>query len=788
MHLPECIGRASQHSIRIFTLKKMKRGLRSRLEATKTETQRLNSDLNDHYATDREELQRCRTRAYNIAYNHESEHYRRKLSRLERNRSRASTETSPIAAATDRLTIKTEGLSEAEKRVLSRGPKFALAAGVTEDTEEICRTAFARFAYQYRWGVTRDARNSSPENNSNLPSYPRSSEINMPPPMDRDTEDRLRRVFSSLMTTVRSLPKRRKWSNLPQIEATAIRGLRSKPVALMPSDKGGEFCAIDADTYKSLGRSHLADATTYRPIPRMTAKTVEAKINRTWKTICRERGVPTRCERSFTSSSTRLATFHHVIKTHKAGTQLKIRPIVASRDSPTERITWLLNHILSPLLKDVPTHMPDSNHLMTALVNTAPQVLSEHQHQCSLDVEALYTSVPVNEAVAAVQHKLELQRGGGSPDPLQTEDVVRLLREVLRLAYFHFDGQVYLQTSGLPMGCAVSGIVAILFLETIERRALSQFARCPLFFRYVDDCYAVVKDAAAANELQAIFNTQHPAIRYELENCQRDRNDSSLDLLDLTVRINSSGQVFFDFYTKPAKSSVFMHRDSALPWSQKTAAINNEKRRIGARSERQNEAANAAAFNEKLRANGYTDHDLQQLNSTTRRRRRGRTLRGQPHYIDLPYLGEGAEHKIRRAFQREDINIRIYRRSITILDVVRPRQPEVRRCAWSPCPTKATAECFIKNCVYEVTCLPCGQHYVGSTTRPLHERIREHTIKGRGSTIHGHLLACGGGTAQVQIKILAKEKDAVNTRLREALLIKKRRPELNIQEDSDLVF
>jgi hypothetical protein len=39
----------------------------------------------------------------------------------------------------------------------------------------------------------------------------------------------------------------------------------------------------------------------------------------------------------------------------------------------------------------------------------------------------------------------------------------------------------------------------------------------------------------------------------------------------------------------------------------------------------------------------------------------------------------------------------------------------------------------------------------------------------------------------MNVRILANEKDAVNTRLREAILIKKRRPQLNTQADSDLV-
>ena len=615
-----------------------------------------------------------------------------------------------------------------------------------------------------------------------MPAFPRSDSVHLPP-TNTDTEAKLRRIYHGLTKVVESLPQRKRWSNLTMEETKTLQELRKKPVALMPSDKGGEFCAVKLEEYKEMARAHLADTSTYQLVPRMTAKTVEGKVNQAWKAVCRAREIPKRCERSFVSSSTRLATFHHVIKTHKPGPQLKIRPIVASRGSPTEKITWLLSTILSPMLSKIPTHMPNSEHLMAILNNAAPRILTRHQFQCSLDVEALYTSVPVNEALLAVRDKL----GQDVPAPLQQEDVIQLLHTVFGLTYFTNEGRIYRQVAGLPMGNAASGIVAIIFMEKIEKRALTLFARCPIFLRYVDDCYALVRSPEESRELQACLNEQHPAINFELEECTSSGGTTSLSLLDLNIRINDTGEVAFNFYTKEAKSSIFMHKESALPWQQKAAAIQNETKRIEARSEGEDRTRNEAAFEAKLRENGYNESDIQLLKSTSRRRRLNRVCQGPVHYIDLPYVGEKAERRFRRVFKQEGVNIRIYRKSRTLLDIVRPRQPESRRCTWPTCPTREKALCYRKNCVYDIKCSPCGCHYIGSTTRPLHERIREHTTKGRGSTIHEHLIRCGGGTAQVEVRILAQEKDEVNTRLREAIIIKKQRPELNTREESDLV-
>ena len=177
---------------------------------------------------------------------------------------------------------------------------------------------------------------------------------------------------------------------------------------------------------------------------------------------------------------------------------------------------------------------------------------------------ALYTSVPVGEALAAVRTKL-LQNESVVPSPLQVEDVIRLLRITFGLTYFHHEDKVYRQIMGLPMGSAVSGIVAILFMDTIERRALSLFARCPLFRRYVDGCYALVENTGDARELHHLFNSQHPAIKFELEECEHEEGEAtSLSLLDLTVAIYPTGETF-NFYRKAAKSNIFIHKESALP-------------------------------------------------------------------------------------------------------------------------------------------------------------------------------------------------------------------------------
>ena len=50
----------------------------------------------------------------------------------------------------------------------------------------------------------------------------------------------------------------------------------------LPSDKGTEFCVIQQDTYTLVALDHLNDANTYQKVSRMSAKTVDNKVNTVW--------------------------------------------------------------------------------------------------------------------------------------------------------------------------------------------------------------------------------------------------------------------------------------------------------------------------------------------------------------------------------------------------------------------------------------------------------------------------------------------------------------------------
>ena len=153
-------------------------------------------------------------------------------------------------------------------------------------------------------------------------------------------ENKVRRIHHKLQVTLKALQSQQKWSNIDETDKKTIKELKEKNYVYLPSDKGTEFCVIQQqDTYTRVTLDHLSDANTYQKVPRMSAKTVENIVNTAWKKICLENEFPPFVQKSFLASNTDLPRFYHVIKTHKTGPDIKIRPIVSNINGPTQRIS-----------------------------------------------------------------------------------------------------------------------------------------------------------------------------------------------------------------------------------------------------------------------------------------------------------------------------------------------------------------------------------------------------------------------------------------------------------------
>ena len=122
----------------------------------------------------------------------------------------------------------------------------------------------------------------------------------------------------------------------------------------------------------------------------------------------------------------------------------------------------------------------------------------------------------------------------------------------------------------LLIGSPVSPIVANLYMEYLEQKALSTAPHPPRFWcRYVDDTFVIHKEANKQGFLQHI-NSVDPAIRFTVED---NKEDGSIPFLDTIVKPEVDGSLSIAVYRKPTHTDQYLQWDSNHHLSAKFSVI-----------------------------------------------------------------------------------------------------------------------------------------------------------------------------------------------------------------------
>jgi len=152
----------------------------------------------------------------------------------------------------------------------------------------------------------------------------------------------------------------------------------------------------------------------------------------------------------------------------------------------------------------------------------------------SFDVVSLFTKVPIADALATISNLLSQDESLEDHTAIPAEDICTLIELCLRLTYFEFQGRFFEQMDGGAMGSPLSPVVANLFMEAFESRALEQASLRPsMWVRYVDDTFVIWPHTdEELKNFHIHLNTINPSIQFTYEK----EKEGQLPFLDVCVQ------------------------------------------------------------------------------------------------------------------------------------------------------------------------------------------------------------------------------------------------------------
>ena len=156
-------------------------------------------------------------------------------------------------------------------------------------------------------------------------------------------------------------------------------------------------------------------------------------------------------------------------------------------------------------------------------------------------------------------------------------------------------------------------------------------------------------------------------MKFEIEKPESTSSGLSLSLLDFKVTISKDGNSSFEFYKKPAKKPLFVHRQSAIPAKSKLNFIHNERKRIKDRCSSSISAKqHLNTFDDNLRLNGYTENTIEKTKHPQNPQQNRQPGNTEWSYLKIPYISERLNHKITNIFRKENILVCIAHKSHTL--------------------------------------------------------------------------------------------------------------------------
>lgn len=412
-------------------------------------------------------------------------------------------------------------------------------------------------------------------------------------------------------------------------------------------------------------------------------------------------------------------------KVHKDN--MPIRPLVNYTSAPAYRTAKKLDNIIRNNINLNPSHSLKNSLELVDNIRNVP--INPGQNIMSLDVDNMYTNIPVDEAIETLKIRL---KENNSLNDVKINEVCNLAKLITKQNYFQFNDKYYIQREGLAMGSPLSSILAEIYLNDFENKHIMSHTNkfrnsIVYYYRYVDDAICLFKGNSRQIDLfTKRLNAIHPKIKFKRE----IEHENKINYLDLTIHTHENKHQFSVFH-KPTQSSQVIHASSNHPISHKLAAFNSfihRLNKIPMTTENYNKELNIIKY--IAQDNGYDSSIIDKINRKNKSQvPNARNI--EKKFVTLTY-GSSLNHKTSNVLKSHGYTV-AYRNSNKLENIINPRKT-------------SNGDEFDGSGVYKVKCNDCPKYYIGQTGRSFRTRFKEHLPKKtvtQKSNYAEHLVQCG---------------------------------------------
>ena len=274
---------------------------------------------------------------------------------------------------------------------------------------------------------------------------------------------------------------------------------------ILPADKGRATVILNTTDYETKMATLLNDPTTYEPLAKELTAPYKRKLINIIKRWQSQDPIPQQLKHRIYPTAEEVPKICGLPKIHKP--DFPLRPIVASMGGGgiTYNAARVLADILSPLVGQSERRVKNSSSLI--IVDKIQDLeVPPGQKLISYDVTALFTSIPVPDAIKAVQLKLSADDTLSERTSLSIDKILELFKLCLDTTFFVYKNQIIINRRGVQ-------------------------------FRYMDDTFTKIHEYYV-EEFTRHINSIDPNIIFTTE----PESSGVLPFLDTCEHINDDGR------------------------------------------------------------------------------------------------------------------------------------------------------------------------------------------------------------------------------------------------------